>query len=166
MDKHSSNSLQEIEAGLQRLMPKGLSDLSRDELETVIDELASKSELKSAFPSRQNWLQVAAVITLGGVAVWSTMVLGNGRSNSSLVEAPALSGSLNVVEQAFEVLEQRTWIESGTDLGMQTIDQGGELSRGWSYTGVEEERLLNERSGYEVILQREFEAELYAATSL
>ncbi|MGJ8724281.1 MAG: hypothetical protein ACSHYB_06975 [Roseibacillus sp.] len=162
MDRDAGSlSLDDIEAGLERLMPRGLTDTAREDLESVVDELASDSKVISFWKRPFVWQSAAAILitTLGGALV--------AKKVPPALNAPAMV-PLAVLEvvPGIEILEQMTWIEGGTDLGVQAINDAGDVSRGWSYVGVEEERILHEGSGYEVILQREFEAELYASSSL
>lgn len=151
----------EIEAGLERLMPRGLGNETRDQLHGLIDDLAAESPGKPLRKKAAFWQAAAAAVVLvgltGAIASWK----GSPRAEHALA---SLGASLD--QPGLEVIEQKTWIDSGTDLGMLSHDETGEVSRGWSYSGVEEERLLHEDSGYEVILQRKFEAELHASSSL
>lgn len=155
------DSLRDIEAGLERLMPRGLSDDARLELEAVVDNLsASADPVISIWRKPVLWSSAAAAIL--ALTVGSLLIQKG-------IEDPVVAA---VAQESVErpagiaVLEQKTWIDSGADLGIQSVNEFGETRRGWTYTGVEEERVLHEDSGYEVILQREFEAELYAASSL
>ncbi len=153
--------LSEIEASLERLMPRGLGEETRVELELVVDDLVEQAQgfgPRAALSNWQSWAAVLAVTALG---------VGFYVQRDVLSQAPSLAqAEATFSDHGIEVLEQMTWIESGADLGVQALNQEGDVSRKWSYTGVEEERLLHEDSGYEVILQRGFEAELYAASSL
>ncbi|MDQ8191922.1 hypothetical protein [Roseibacillus persicicus] len=156
------DSLRDIEAGLERLMPRGLSEDSRVELESVIDEFCLSAEPTVSFWRKPYlWTSaVAAVVLLGAGGMFANK--GPGQNAVAVLEA----SDAHFHSSGISVLEKRTWIDSGEDLGIQSLNEFGETRRGWSYSGVEEERVLHEDSGYEVILQREFDAELYAASSL
>ena len=161
MDKFSN-----IEAELERLiLPRGLSDDFNQELTGVIDDLATNTDLSgcSVFRrfsmSRQaQALAAALVLSLVALGIWV------GTNNHSSPISLALNEGLQ--SGGIAVLESSVWIDSGEDLGIQSMNEFGEARRGWSYVGVEEERFLHEDTGYEVILQREFESQHYATTSL
>ena len=154
--------LSEIEAGLERLMPRGLSDDTFQNLESVVEELVEQAPVStnSSTWSRRGLWQAAAAVALVGVGL--SFVFRQQQANDlGLVEVDGI-----YFEEAIELLAQRTWIESGSDLGTQSVSQSEEVSQGWGYTGIEEERVRHADSGYEVILQREFDAELYSVSSL
>lgn len=162
MGKSEKVSLGDIEAGLERLMPRGLTEDTRLELESVVEGLAEEVEggAGDSFWHGARFLQAAAAVLIAALGLGFFLHTEN---QVSPVLA-SLDGASQ--EHGIELLEQRTWIESGSELGSRTIDEAEEVSQGWSYSGVEEERLLHGDSGYEVILQREFEAELFASSSL
>lgn len=164
------SEIDQIEAGLQRLMPRGLSNESQQGLEEVIDALAAQSELTIGQRGRASLTPafgpaLAAVLLLG-LTVWGLFSFQASQQRPrespfflSLDASSAESGNISI-------LESRIWLNGGEDLGIRAVDEYGDAQRGWSYVGVEEERVLHEDSGYEVILQREFEGEHYASTSL
>jgi hypothetical protein len=89
------------------------------------------------------------------------------------VQAGVAAGSTDATSEInpeinpeIEVLGQRVWIDGGENLGIRPVNEAGETRQGWSYHGVEEERLLHGDSGYEVIVQREFEGQHFANTNL
>lgn len=161
MDNMGKNltSLADIEAGLERLMPRGLGEETRGELEAMVDDFASKAE--GVRGRSLVWQSLAAALCLAAVG-GGIFAVQQGDVNSPRLAQLELSGQ----GAGLEILEQLTWIDGGADLGVRTVSQEGDLSQGWGYSGVEEERLLHSGSGYEVILQRNFEAELYATSSL
>ena len=162
MDKDTGAvSLAEIEAGLERLMPRGLTDSARKDLESVVDDLAAEAEVTPVWKRTPVWQSAAAAVllaALGGVFFVSQNEVGGGTPALAQLEP---TGN----DSGIAVLGQTSWIEGGADLGVQTINDEGDVSQGWGYVGVEEERVLHVKSGYEVILQRPFEAELYSASS-
>ena len=153
-------SLQEIEAGLERLMPRGLSEETRLNLESVVDGLASEAcpvARASSWVRPVFWAAAAAFL----VAAGTLLILENSEQTSFELAFAEAAASPRV-----ELLNHRTWIESGSELGARTFDEVEEVSQGWSYSGVEEERVLHQSSGYEVILQREFTADYFSTSSL
>ena len=163
MDKETGSlNLGEIEAGLERLMPRGLTDSHREHLESVVDGLAAGASVKPFWGRPKVWQSAAAALLVGALGV-ALFVNQNSAPNSSLAlvqEGPSGENS------GIQVLEQVSWIESGSELGVEAFNDEGDISRGYGYAGVEEERILHVSSGYEVILQREFETELYSTSSL
>ena len=163
MDRETGSlSLSEIEAGLERLMPRGLTDSAREDLESVVDELAAEASVIPFWRRATVWQSAAAVLltaALGGALfVKQSQPAGN---------LPVLAQLEPLVEDSgIAVLEKMSWIEGGADFGVQAINDEGEVSQVWGYNGVEEERVMHVKSGYEVILQRPFEAELYDISSL
>lgn len=160
----NSSSRVDIESALERLMPRGLGDETQARLEVLIDELASESEGKQS-TSRfwdHPWLGLsaaAAVILAGAVyAMWE-------RPREVLM-AKQTAAALGQDYGQIELLTHRVWIEGGENLGILSVGDAGDARQGWSYSGVEEERFLHGESGYEVIIQREFEGEHYATTTL
>ena len=163
MDKEIGlTSLADIEAGLERLMPRGLTDSAREDLEGVVDDLAAGASIIPIWKRTRVWQSAAAALLIVGVG--SALVM----RQSPLAEGiPALAQlASSEVDSGIAVLEQVSWIEGGADLGVQSINEEGDVSQGWSYVGVEEESVLHVSSGYKVILQREFGAELYSPSSL
>lgn len=157
-------SLSDIEAGLERLMPRGLSDSAQEELELAVDDLAGGSLIIPVWKRSLGWPSAVAalvVIAFGGAYVVKQGIASPIDSRLALV---ADEGAKQ--RSGIEVRGQTTWIESGVALGVQALDDSGDISRGWSYSGVEEERVFHENSGYEVILQRGFEAEFHSMSSL
>lgn len=163
----SFSEIDQIEAGLQRLMPRGLSEESQQDLEGVIDGLAGEVALN--FRQRcQQWApphlgaSLAAAFLLS-LTAWGVFSVNSARQGAD--ESRSLVSLDGGASSAISVLESRVWVDGGEDLGIRAVDEYGDAQRGWSYVGVEEERVLHEDSGYEVILQREFEGEHYASTS-
>lgn len=154
-------SLKGIEAGLERLMPRGLGEQARVEMEVVIDDLVASALPVPIWKRLERWHSVAAALVL--VALGGAFFAFQQNS-----QARPILASLAVSEtgNGIEVLEQMSWIEGGADFGMQTFSDEGEIGRGMSYIGVEEERVHHENTGYEVILQREFEAGVFVSSSL
>lgn len=167
MDKAGRNltTIAEIEAGLDRLMPRGLGEEARGDLEATVDHLAQGTSTRGFWGGLHSpnavgqTIAAALVLAALGTGMWVLQKGAHSSREFASLATPELGSGI-------EVLAQMTWIESGADLGVQSLGQDGDVSQGWSYTGVEEERILHEDSGYEVILQRDFEAELYAASSL
>ena len=173
-ENHSGSgmSLSEIEAGLERLMPRGLNDDTCHDLEAVVDDLAAEAcptsfalfgDAEAPRTNSSRIWQVAAALTVGALGLaWL--------SQSQDQTAPGLVsvGTAAAAEVSFpiEILAETAWIETGSELGSNGLSQSEEVSQGWRYSGIKEERLRHESSGYEVILQCEFDAELYADSSL
>lgn len=163
------SEIDQIEAGLQRLMPRGLSDESQQGLEEVIDGLAAQSRLTIGQRGRRlltpQFGPAMAAVLLLSVTVWGVFSFQASQEGTARGPSLAFLDARESESGAISVLESRVWLNGGEDLGIRAVDDYGDAQRGWSYVGVEEERVLHEDSGYEVILQREFEGEHYAYTS-
>ncbi len=166
MDKRGGEkvSLSEIEAGLERLMPRGLAEDARLEMEAVVVGLAAEAQVVNVvsadfrWPRRLFWA-AAAVMMISAFGV-GFLLLGEKSAPSLVLEKEEFSH-----EAGIQLVESRAWVERGSELDLQVVAENEEVSKGWSYSGVEEERLLHEDSGYEVLLQRSFETVLYASAS-
>ncbi len=127
----------DIEASLERLMPRGLANDSLERLEGVIDDLSLDADfaapLNPVFKRTQIFKSLAAVLLLGvfGVAVWSQL----NRSGHGILES-AVSSIHDSHQATIEVLEQRVWLDGGEDLGIQPINESGEVHQGLSFAGV------------------------------
>jgi hypothetical protein len=166
----------DVEAALGKLMPRGLGEDARIQLETVIDELSAESRpsrlnLKSrlihlpALPFPQT---VAALLCCGflGWGAYAVSMDGQRSSSAGYATIGASNQSVPASEPEIEVLTQSVWIDGGENLGIRPVNEAGDTRQGWSYHGVEEERLLHGDSGYEVVVQREFEGQHFANTTL
>ena len=163
MDKETGSlSLTDIEAGLERLMPRGLTDSAREDLESVVEDLASASAVAPFWRKSQVWQSAAAAVLITAVGV--SIYVKRGQSTMDVPMLVQVEPSEE--DSGIAIREQMTWIDSGADLGVQAVNDAGDVSRGWGYAGVEEERILHIKSGYTVILQRDFAAEVYSASTL
>ena len=166
----SETSLEAIEAGLERLMPKGLNDVARIELEETVDNLAASTSTapisRDKFWSKASFLKIAASLAVVS-AVGAVYLSEKGIKHPSVAVVPELNEVSSSDEiEPFQFVGHRTWIQSGRELEPQPVDQFEEVSRGWGYSGIEEERIHHVSSGYEVIVQRGFDAELHSMGSL
>ncbi|MBK1835084.1 hypothetical protein [Roseibacillus ishigakijimensis] len=165
-----SMGIKEIEAGLERLMPRGLGNETLEDLEVLIDEMAEEAPASLSAGRPYRWslslgFAAALLLSVGGMAWHFSAREGESRMRAA-VSADGEALEAFAPATGIELLAQQTWIESGSELGIQPLSETGEARRAWSYSGVEEERVLHQGTGYEVIIQREFDAELYAASSL
>lgn len=152
------DDLRDIEAGLERLMPRGLSEEASERFEGVIDELAENSAPGNLFP----WWQTMAATIVVGAGVFAVNPFPKPGGTMAAVGGPASE----MLGQPVEVLEQTVWLENGGDDGIKEMGDSGETRRAWWFTGVEEEKVRHAETGYEVTLQREVNGEVYLMTSL
>lgn len=169
------NEFARIEARLSSLMPRGMSDGFENEMGSLFCDLAEETNLvETTERDRSHWQGFAKVacLTIAGAAALTIglQVLKEGGSQSPPIMASLSPEGTNISNQwgspAVDVLEKKMWISDGEALGVVALDDDGHIAQGWSYQGVEEERVLHRSSGYEVIVQRPFESEYYASTSL
>lgn len=146
----------DIEKSLQRLMPRGLGEEVREDLEAIIDDLAGEAQTTSRMPGVV-WWSLAATIAIFVFSLGLVLKGGLHWKQGALV---------SLEEPAFELIEQSVWLEQEQDEGLRAMNEAGDAMRALSYQAVEEERVRDLQSGYVVTLQREFDGEVYLATSL
>ncbi|MDA0765760.1 MAG: hypothetical protein O3A92_02910 [Verrucomicrobia bacterium] len=150
------DSLKALEARLERLVPKGLSDLGRERMEDRIDELAATVESGSDLSGWKWGMGAAAAVVALVAAFWST---GREGAETAVVEVPAVE-----IAKPAEVVAMRTeedlmelltlsltrHVEARTDRGFVTAEGGEAPHRYWSYEVTNDEELMDSESGYAV----------------
>lgn len=135
-----TNSHDEMEKALMRLMPVALSDSAQAEIETQIDELAGSDDVvRHDFSRWAKWLGgIAAAVAVGIFAIPSGT-----REAMPLVVA---TGEMGMV-----VLTELDRMENIRDEGL-FVDPAGSAVRKMSVRVVGESRIRDEETGIEVTL--------------
>jgi hypothetical protein len=155
------DSLRAMEERLERLVPKGLSDLGRERMEEQIDQLArGVAEVRSG--AGWKWgTGAAAAVAVMGVGFWQTggedaVVAGRGAvSPAALVERWALEfegmgGGEESLEDDVLTMAMARQVEGRMDRGWVVAEGAETPHRYWSYEVTDEEELMDAESGYAV----------------
>lgn len=167
-----ADSLRALEERLEQLVPKGLSDFGLERMEDEIDRLAgalAMEEGASSGPTVRKWgIGAAAALGVLAVVYWSPEG-GSERGvdhlpgESDLVAAvvsigdggrapqPSVSVWQDVLAaEEFLVLSSARRVQGRQDRGWTPHQDGGAPHRYWSYEVIDEEELVDTRSGYAV----------------
>ncbi|NNC88706.1 MAG: hypothetical protein HKN82_09645 [Akkermansiaceae bacterium] len=136
--------LARIEAGLERLVPRGLSDTTKDALETRIDEWAGTV----ADDRRRGWKvgAAAAAVALLGAGAFLQQGAGPGSAPVAMpgVDAPAEAPA------AIETLSMAVQVNSRFDGGWVHGDGSQKPFRYHGYEVTNETEMVDPATGYEV----------------
>lgn len=149
-------SLQALEKRLEQLVPKGLSDQGREQMEERIDEWAAAVDDGTSHGAWKWGLGAAAAVSVllavdwGGRGEQPPLVGGPGSVQG--IEATAAADFLADGDEelaALLTLSRSRSVQARTDRGW--VQASAETPhRYWSYEITEEEELMDEESGYAV----------------
>jgi hypothetical protein len=149
------DSLRALEERLEQLVPKGLSDLGREQMEEKIDDLAGVLEDTRSSDGWKWGTGAAAALVAMVVAFWSSR---DGSADvASVVDqrfTPVAFEKVEAVSTA-DLYEMLTMsyarrVDARTDQGWVMVDGGESAHRYWSFEVTAEEELMDEASGYAV----------------
>ena len=144
--------LQDLEEKLERLVPTGLSESGREQLEDQIDQLAAKVEAESTpFPWRTLAGLAAALTAVVGVVLWTEgqkgeQLAGSEEQGKTIAEM-RIEKELRKVEEAVE------------DRGI-VLTPNNEPMHAWGYKVRKEELIFDPESGFRVQVVSEAEEEV------
>ncbi|MDE0825367.1 MAG: hypothetical protein OSA48_01000 [Akkermansiaceae bacterium] len=150
------DSLRALEERLEQLVPKGLSDLRREQMEEKIDDLAGALEDTRSSDGWKWGMGAAAALVAMVVAFWSSK---DGSADVVSVVDPAFTPvafeKVGAGPTAADLYELMTMsyarrVDARTDQGWVMVDGGESAHRYWSYEVTAEEELMDEASGYAV----------------
>jgi hypothetical protein len=150
------DSLRALEERLEQLVPKGLSDLGREQMEEKIDDLAGVLEDTGSSDGWKRGMGAAAALVAMVVAFWPSR---DGSADvASVVDqrfTPVAFEKIEAVPTAADIYELMTVsyarrVDARTDQGWVMVDGGESAHRYWSYEVTAEEELMDEASGYAV----------------
>lgn len=146
-------SPEEIEAGLQRLMPRGLSLAAQESIEDVIDELTQDS-CEVPHPHRRSWgLAAVAIAMLGVTGIW-----WNGQRQGAMPAIAAIEKTTLPVTDDGSWLRERERLE-GTHANEELVELDGTSHQAIRYDVVEERDWRDRKTGL-VVKVREPREEL------
>ena len=131
------NSLKEIEAQLESLVPRGLSDEGEKSCSDLIDQLAAGNvvDLSSERLGLSWKASAAAAVVALGVGLGSGWQLGRDAAPTKIAEAEPVSinyfGGFDIIEHPVEVMSE----------GIVNVytDEAGEVREVWNEVEVEKE---------------------------
>lgn len=144
-------SPEDIEKALSRLMPSAISGKGQQSMEDLIDSLAAGEEVLAEMPRKSPWPWLGGIGAAAAAVViaWSLPAGDQGAGAPTLVAAgnPA-SGEGGIV-----LLGQSERVEAAVpDDWMSESD--GVAYRAWRVRVVDEERVQDLETGYEVLVSR------------
>lgn len=146
-------SPEEIEAGLQRLMPRGLSLAAQESIEDAIDELA-QDDRDIPHPHRRSWgLAAVAIAMLGMTGIW-----WNGQRQGAMPALAAIEKTSSGTAEDGSWLREREKLE-GTHANEELVELDGTAHQAIRYDVVEERDWRDRRTGL-VVKVREPREEL------
>jgi hypothetical protein len=144
-------SPEDIEKALARLVPSAISDQGQRSLEELIDSLAAGETAVVEMPSprRKPWGWMAGGAAAAAAAVTLALFIPSGEPGGTvpLASAPVASEE----ESGFVVLEQTKHVESAEPEDW-TSEADGVTHRAWRVRVVNQERVQDLETGYEVLV--------------
>lgn len=144
-------SPEDIEKALSRLMPAALSESGRRSLDELIDGLAAGKPVAAApAPVRRPWAWGAGIAAAAAALVVALNLTATapeeGVVEAALPVAPAARGGLVLIGQSerVETAVPEDWMS----------ESDGVAHRAWRLRVVDEERLHDVETGYEVLVSR------------
>lgn len=166
------NPLSRLEEQLSTLVPRGLSDGGRAELEAQIDALAAEVVSEEPAPRRRRVWPVGLGIAAAATVMVGLALLPEGASPDGAAAKPdggadsgAQEASPGQADGEFVTVDYERMIGDGEDHGI-VLDRFNEPMRSWSYDVREMELVLDPESGLRVrIVQDRREQVRVAVTS-
>ena len=141
------NSLKELEAKLESMVPRGLSDEGEESCSSLIDELvAGKVDDLEPVRAGLSWkASAAAAVVALGIGLGSGWQLGRDAAASDLVEAEDRPMELIA---GFEIIEHPVEILSEGVTKVYVDDESGEVREVWNKVVREKETILPVGTNY------------------
>ncbi len=149
------DSMKRMEARLESLMPKGISDCGRERLEETIDELAATTPVAG----NSSWKWAVGAAACLGLAAGLGLLRGP-EEVGPVVEVPTVPVEgvvLAVYEPVVETLASSLQVDGRFDEGWAVVEGDGVPHRYWGYELTDEEEVVDEESGYTVRIYSERE---------
>jgi hypothetical protein len=157
-------SLEDIEKALSKLVPSAISDKGQQDLENLIDSLAAEETVVempqpvTAAPQRRAWSWAGGIgAAAAAVVISMSLPLANPEANR---QAVAINGSPQVVpvnsiapDEGVVLLDQVERVEAAEPEDWVS-EADGVTHRAWRFHVVNEERVQDVKTGYEVTVSR------------
>lgn len=142
-------SPEEIEKALSRLMPAAISEEGKRSLDEMIDGLASGETVVEVPPSKSAWPWLSGI----GAAAAAVVIALNLPSGSPAPVDVADTPAIVVAEEGIVLIQQTERVENAEPEGWMS-ETDGVAHRAWRVRVVDEERLRDLETGYEVLVSR------------
>jgi hypothetical protein len=141
-------SPEDIEKALARLLPSAISDQGQRSLDDLIDSLAAgEAVVEMPPPRRKPWGWIGGIgAAAAAVALALVIPAGNPEDSTTLASNPAFGE-----KEGFLVLEQSKHVESAEPEDW-TSEADGVTHRAWRVRVVNQERVQDLETGYEVLV--------------
>lgn len=141
-------SPEDIEKALHRLMPAAISEEGKRSLDELIDGLAA-GETIVEMPRKSGWTWLGGI----GAAAAAVVVALNLPAGSPAPANIAVTPPAEVEEGGIVLLQQTERVENAEPDGWMS-ETDGVAHRAWRVRVVDEERLRDLETGYEVLVSR------------
>lgn len=140
-------SPEDIEKALARLVPSAISDRGQRSLEDLIDNLAAgETVVETLAARRQPWGWLGGVGAAAAAVTLAVVIPAGEPEDASSLAAPA-----PVEKESFVILEQSKHVESAEPEDW-TSESDGVTHRAWRVRVVNQERVQDLETGYEVLV--------------
>lgn len=161
--------LRDLEARLERLVPRGLSEAGRARLDQQIDQLA---EAVAQAPVRKGWGMRGLGAAAAVAAVGAFILLNEGREAAPVAggqdrpgaEAGGAGAEGAEDESSYETVDFARTVGDGEDGGI-LLDRFDEPMRAWNYPVREMELLLDKETGLQVRIVQERREQIRVAVT-
>ncbi len=141
-------SPEDIEKALSRLMPAAISEEGKRSLDELIDGLAA-GETVVQMPRKSAWPWLGGI----GAAAAAVVIALNLPAGSPAPADVAVTPPVPVVQGGIVLLQQTERVENAEPDGWMS-ETDGVAHRAWRVRVVDEERLRDLETGYEVLVSR------------
>lgn len=142
-------SPEDIEKALSRLMPAAISEEGKRSLDELIDGLASGETLVEMPPRKSAWPWLGG---MGAAAAAVVIALNLPAGNPDPVHVAVTPRAVDA-EQGIVLIQQTERVENAEPDGWMS-ETDGVAHRAWRIRVVDEERLRDLETGYEVLVSR------------
>ena len=142
-------SPEEIEKALSRLMPAAISEEGKRSLDELIDGLAAGESVVEMPPRKSAWPWLGGI----GAAAAAVVIALNFSAGSPAPETLAVTPPAEIEEGGIVLLQQTERVENAEPEGWMS-ESDGVAHRAWRVRVVDEERLRDLETGYEVLVSR------------
>ncbi|MFT6241178.1 MAG: hypothetical protein ACJAQT_003274 [Akkermansiaceae bacterium] len=144
------DSLKQLEAQLENLVPRALSDDGRERCHTLLDELASGGQSASSSPIGLSWMGTAAAAAVAlGLGLGGGWYFGLDEENPLLSQVDGTEAS---VASGFELLDHDSWLMRDGVPGVY-VAKDGEIREISQETEVTKEVVKHRESGVVVTIE-------------
>lgn len=142
-------SPEEIEKALSRLMPAAISEEGKRSLDELIDGLASGETVVEMPPRKSSWPWLGGIGAAAAAVVIALNLPAGSPAPGDLADTPAGA----TAEEGVVLIQQTERVENAEPEGWMS-ETDGVAHRAWRVRVVDEERLRDLETGFEVLVSR------------